>query len=248
MPAAKKVRKVAKLDDEIGGGGSRYDAVFIDVDGTLLWVGLDVEGYVEDLASYSRNGGLTVEKARGPMWESLRRHIKENIEYRTHEGLADFKRRNAERTAGELGIEAPADVLTEVADRRISFNPYPESVAVLRELKALGLKLYVVSNWDILLAEVLEALGWTQYFDGLVASALLGVEKPDPRVFDEALRISGVRRERVVHVGNDPVADIQGAAAAGIATVLVDREGDIEAPEAAFVIPDLAGLLQVVRG
>ncbi|MDQ3589758.1 MAG: hypothetical protein M3392_05895, partial [Actinomycetota bacterium] len=77
---------MARLDDEIGGGGSRYDAVFIDVDGTLLWVGLDVEGYVEDLASYSRNGGLTVEKARGPMWEGLRRHIKENIGYRTHEG------------------------------------------------------------------------------------------------------------------------------------------------------------------
>jgi putative hydrolase of the HAD superfamily len=248
LPAVKKVRKVAKLDDGIGGGGSRYDAVFIDVDRTLLWVGLDVKGYVEDLASYSRNGGLTVEKARGPMWESLRRHIKENIEYRTHEGLADFKRRNAERTAGELGIEAPAEVLTEVADRRISFNPYPESVAVLRRLKALGLKLYVVSNWDILLAEVLGALGWMQYFDGIVASALLGVEKPDPRIFDEALRISGVRRERVIHVGNDPVADIQGAAVAGIDTVLVDREGDIEAPEGTFVIPDLTGLLEIVRG
>ena len=60
---------MAKLDDGIRGSG--YDAVFIDVDGTLLWVDLDVEGYVEDLASYSRNGGLTVEKAKGPMWESL---------------------------------------------------------------------------------------------------------------------------------------------------------------------------------
>lgn len=248
MPAAKKVRKVARLDDGIGGGNSRYDAVFIDVDGTLLWVGLDVEGYVEDLAPYSRNGGLTVEKAKGPMWESLRRHIKENIEYRTHEGLAAFKRRNAERTAGELGIEAPADVLTEVADRRISFNPYPESVAVLRRLNELGLELYVVSNWDILLAEVLEALGWMEYFDGIVASALLGVEKPDPQIFDEALRVSGARRQRVIHVGNDPVADIQGAAAAGIDTVLVDRKGDIDAPEATFVISDLSGLLEIVRG
>jgi putative hydrolase of the HAD superfamily len=238
---------VAKQDDEIG-GGSRYDAVFIDVDGTLLWVGLDVDGYVEDLAPYSRNGGLTVEEATGPMWESLRRHIKKNIEYRTDEGLADFKRRNAEQTARELGIEVPAEVLTEVADRRISFNPYPESVAVLRRLKALGVKLYVVSNWDILLAEVLEALGWMQYFDGIVASALLGVEKPEPRIFEEALRISGVRRERVVHVGNDPVADVRGAAAAGIDTVLVDREGYVEAPEATFVIPDLDGLPGIVRG
>ena len=247
MRAAKKVRRVAKLDDEIG-GGSRYDAVFIDVDGTLLWVGLDVEGYVEDLAPYSRNGRLTVEKATGPVWESMRRHIRENLEHRTDEELADFKRRNAEQTAEELGIEAPVEVLTEVGERRISFNPYPESEAVLRRLKTMGAELYVVSNWDILLAEVLEALGWMHYFDGIVVSALLGVEKPDPRIFEEALRISGVRKERVVHVGNDPVADIRGAAAAGIDTVLVDREGDIEAPEATFVIPDLNGLPEIVRG
>ncbi len=238
---------MTKLDGALG-DGSRYDAVFIDVDGTLLWVGLDVEGYVEDLTPYSRNGGLTVEKAKGPVWEGLRRHIKENIGYRTDEGLADFKRRNAEQTAEELGLEAPAEVLTEVADRRISFNPYPESAAVLRRLKALGLQLYVVSNWDILLAEVLEALGWMRYFDGIVASALLGAEKPDPRPFQEALRISGVRKERVVHVGNDPVADIRGAAAAGIETILVDREGDIQGPEATFVIPDLNGLEEIVRG
>ena len=243
------MRKVAKLDEAFGSGdGSRYDAVFIDVDGTLLWVDLDVEGYVEDLAPYSQNGGLTVEKATGPVWESMRRHIKQNIEYRTEEGLTDFKRRNAEQTAQELGIEAPTQVLTKVADRRISFNPYPESAAVLRWLKALGLKLYVVSNWDILLAEVLEALGWIRYFDGIVASAILGVEKPDPRIFEEALRTSGVRRDRALHVGNDPVADIRGAAGAGIATVLVDRESHIEAPEATFVIPDLNGLPEIVRG
>ncbi len=238
---------MAKSDGEIG-GGTRYDAVFIDVDGTLLWVGLDVEGYVEDLAPYNRNGGLTVEKATGPMWEGLRRHIEENIQYRTDEGLAGFKRRNAEQTAEELGIEAPADVLSELADRRTSFNPYPESVAVLRRLKALGLELYVVSNWDILLVEVLEALGWVQYFEGIVTSAVLGFEKPDPRVFEEALRISGARRKRVLHVGNDPVADIRGAAAARIDTVLVDRKGDIEAPEATFVIPDLDGLPEILRG
>ena len=44
----------------------RYDAVFLDVDGTLLWVHLDVEGYVKDLAPYATNGSLTVERAKGP--------------------------------------------------------------------------------------------------------------------------------------------------------------------------------------
>jgi len=226
----------------------RYDAVFLDVDGTLLWVDLDVEGYVEDLAPYAANGSLTVERAKGPVWEGLRRHIEENIEHRTEEDLADFKRRNAEITASELSIRAPTDLLAEVAERRISFNPYPESEAVLRRLRETGVGMYVISNWDLGLFEVLEDLDWMRYFDGVVVSAVSGVEKPDPRLFEEALEASGVGRDRVVHVGNDPVTDISGAAEAGIDTVLVDRKGNIAAPEATFVIPDLSELPDLVRG
>lgn len=226
----------------------RYDAVFLDVDGTLLWVDLDVEGYVEDLAPYAANGSLTVERAKRPVWDGLRRHIKENIEHRTQEDLADFKRRNAEITARELGIRAPTDLLAAVADRRISFIPYPESEAVLRQLQEMGVGMYVVSNWDLGLAGVLENLDWTRYFDGVFVSAVSGVEKPDPRIFEEALEASGLDRARVVHVGNDPVTDIRGAAQAGIDAVLVDRRGNVAAPEATFVISDLSELPELVRG
>jgi putative hydrolase of the HAD superfamily len=226
----------------------RYDAVFLDIDGTLLWVDLDVEGYVEDLAPYSGNGRLTPERVSGPVWGSLRRHIRENIRHRTEEDLAGFKRHNAEITASELGIEAPVEVLTGVAERRISFNPYPESEGVMRELRAMGLPLYAVSNWDIELAKVLDELGWTDYFDGVVVSAVFGVEKPEGEIFEAALRVSGVERDRVVHVGNDPVTDIKGASAAGLDTVFVDRRGVEDAPGATYVIPDLGGLPEIVRG
>lgn len=236
------------VDERVNRGRKmRYDAVFLDVDGTLLWVDLDVEGYVDDLAPYSDNGGLTVEAAAGPVWGSLRRHIRENIDHRTEEALARFRRRNAERTAGELGIEAPSDVLTEVAQRRISFNPYPESAAVLEELKALGIPLYVVSNWDIELEKVLEGLGWMRFLDGIVASAVLGVEKPRREIYDEALHLAGVPADRAVMVGNDPVSDVKGASEAGIDSVFVNRRGS-EAPEATFVLPDLRNLPGIVRG
>jgi len=225
----------------------RYEAVFLDIDGTLLWVDLDIEGYVEDLASYTGNGGLTTEKAAGPVWDSLRRHIEGNIEHRTKEDLAGFKRRNAEMTAAELGIEAPAEVLTEVAGRRISFNPYPESEAVLRRLREMGTKVFAVSNWDIELVRVLDDLGWTGYFDGVIASAAVGIEKPEGEIFEEALRASGVSRDRVVHVGNDPITDVEGATRAGLDTVLVDRRGTVEAPEATFVVSDLNRLPAIVE-
>ena len=225
----------------------RYDAVFLDVDGTLLWVDMDVEGYVEDLSPYAENGGLTVEGAAGPVWGSLRRHIRENIEHRTEEAFARFRRSNAERTAGDLGIEAPTEVLAEVAERRISYNPYPESEPVLDELKELGVPLYVVSNWDIELEKVLEGMDWMRFFDGVIVSAVFGVEKPRREIYDEALRVASVPARRAVMVGNDPVADVRGASEAGVDAVFVDRKGG-DAPEAAFVIPDLRDLPKIVRG
>src|SRR3954471_20501432 len=137
----------------------RYDAVFLDVDETLLWVDLDVEGYVKDLAPYATDGSLTVEEARGPVWESLREHINKNINYRTEEELAEFRRENAHRTARALGLDAPTEVLIEVSEKRTLYKPYPESEEVMEELNGMGLPLYAVSNWDVELESVLDSLG-----------------------------------------------------------------------------------------
>jgi len=227
----------------------RYDAVFLDVDKTLLWVDVDIEGYVEDLEPYSTNGTLTVEEACEPLLESLHTHISQNINYPTKEELAEFRRENARKTAEALGLDAPTDVLKEALERRLIFRPYPESEEVMEELLAIGLPLYVVSNWDVALEGVLENLGWVRYFDGIVASAKVGSEKPERAIFEEALRLAGLaeRRDRVVHVGNDPVSDVEGAISAGIDAVLIDREGDLEGPQAIVTLPDLRGLPAFLR-
>ncbi len=227
----------------------RRATVFLDVDGTLLWMDMDVEGYVEDLSPYA-GGRLTAESAAGPVWGSVKRHISGSVNYPTSEELSAFKRENAREVARTLGVEVPPAVLAEVADRRVSFNPYPESGRVMEELRQMGMRLYAVSNWDVLLEEVLGGLDWMRYFDGLVVSALVGVEKPELGIFEEALRASGHERsrERVLHVGNDPVSDVRGAARAGVPAVLVDRAGDLDAPEAVAVLPDLSGLPALLRG
>lgn len=222
--------------------------MFLDIDGTLLWVDVDVEGYVADLAPYSGNG-LTAEDARGPVWKGMRRHMHHNIHYRTEEDLAEFKRRTAAETARDLQIQAPPEVLKKTIDRRVVFKPFEESERVLDELRSMGCPLYVVSNWDILLEEVLEDLGWTDYFEGVVASAVVGIEKPETGIFEEALRLSGRagEREKVVHVGNDPVSDVEGAVSCGIDAVMISRSGK-KAPEAVATLPDLNGVPDVVRG
>jgi FMN phosphatase YigB (HAD superfamily) len=114
----------------------------------------------------------------------------------------------------------------------------------------MGVGLYVVSNWNLQLVGVLEGLDWMHYyFDGTTVSAVSGVGKPDPRLFEETHEVSGICRDRAVHIGNDPVVDIRGAAEAGIDAALVDRRGDAEAPPwATFVIPDLSRLPDLVEG
>lgn len=80
-----------------------------------------------------------------------------------------------------------------------------------------------MSNWDSSLPPLLSALGLTPYFDGLLVSALFGASKPAPAIFEEAVRRAGVPAGEVLHVGDSLHDDYDGARAAGLAALLVDR-------------------------
>jgi putative hydrolase of the HAD superfamily len=99
----------------------------------------------------------------------------------------------------------------------LEFELLPGAADAVRELERLGLRLAVVSNWDIALAGYLRELGLARHFEAIVTSAEAGAPKPDPRVFELALeRLGGVPPERALHVG-DAEADELGARAAGMA-------------------------------
>ncbi len=104
-----------------------------------------------------------------------------------------------------------------------NWRVYPEVPDVLAALRAAGLKLFVVSNWDSSLPPLLSALGLTPFFDGLLVSALFGSSKPAPAIFKEAVRRAGVPAGAVLHVGDSMHDDYDGARAAGLAALLVDR-------------------------
>jgi len=82
-----------------------------------------------------------------------------------------------------------------------------------------------VSNWDSSLPDLLAALGLSPYFDGVLVSALFGASKPAPSIFGEAVRQAGVPAGEVLHVGDSLHDDYDGARAAGLAALLVDRHG-----------------------
>lgn len=88
----------------------------------------------------------------------------------------------------------------------------------LAKVRAAGIKVCVVSNFDSRLRPLLEEMGLASVFDHVVVSAEVGAEKPSPRIFREACRVCGVDPDRdiVVHVGDDRRNDINGARDVGI--------------------------------
>ena len=91
-----------------------------------------------------------------------------------------------------------------------------------------GRCLGIISNADGTVAAKLEQAGLLPYFDFIIDSGLVGVEKPDPAIFQLALDQTGLSPERVLYVGDLFAIDVLGARAAGITGALVDPFGDWE--------------------
>lgn len=102
---------------------------------------------------------------------------------------------------------------------------FDDTKRALIRLQASGQPLAVVANWDKNLAALLEQLGISAYFSCIVASAAVGVEKPDPAIFRLALADLSLSapHSMVLYVGNEYRADVLGARAAGLTPVLIDR-------------------------
>eukprot|EP00775_Hariotina_reticulata_P008237 gene8237-8427_t len=96
----------------------------------------------------------------------------------------------------------------------------PGALPALQKLRAAGVRLAVVSNFDTRLRPILSALGIDHMFDAVVVSAEVGAEKPNPVIFESALQGLGLRAGDVVHVGDDRRNDVWGARDAGIAAWL----------------------------
>jgi len=124
----------------------------------------------------------------------------------------------------------------------VAFTAYPDSAPALRALRAAGLRLVVVSNWDASLHERLQETGLAELVDGAVASAELGAAKPDGAMFARGLALAGATAEAAWHVGDSVAADVEGALAAGIRPVLISRDGSAEPPPGVPLIRGLDAL------
>ncbi len=114
--------------------------------------------------------------------------------------------------------------------------PMADSVKALARLVASGMPVGVVSNASGQIEEVLQRSGVCQVGDGpltsvrvIIDSHVVGVSKPDARIFDHALvHFEGIDPARIAYIGDSVTMDVGGARAAGLHPILLDPFDDHE--------------------
>jgi putative hydrolase of the HAD superfamily len=224
----------------------RFDAVFFDAGGILVlpdptviapllttYGGSD-EIDVHRRAHYAGMAAKSRAQSDEGNWDSY------NLAYVSAAGVDQAHR---DRAADLLGRTRSADLWRW---------PIPESVAALASLSALDVPMSVVSNASGQIEWVLAHMGICQAGEGsgtsvrvVIDSAVVGVAKPDPRIFSFALRHhQDTAPERILYVGDSVTMDVGGARAAGLHPVLLDPFDDH--PDADFDrISDLSELVAV---
>ena len=136
----------------------------------------------------------------------------------------------AGRSASECTREATVALHSAFSDPN-AWQVFPEVRGVLAELRRRGVRLGVISNWDSRLPMLLERLNLASFFETVVYSSAAGGcghEKPSPVIFKTALDRAGASAAGSIHVGDDLRADVEGAQAAGLSAVLIDRKTPLD--------------------
>ena len=189
------------------------DAVTLDAFGTLV----DLVDPVPGLERLLRRHGLERAPAEiaAAFAAEAAHYRRRSFTGRDDETLRSLRKECADVFLCALDAPAALDGFATGYVETLQFQVLPRVRDTLAALRARGLALAVISNWDVGLHAHLEELALSSFFDIVVSSAEAGVEKPDPRIFEVALARLAVRRERVVHVG-DGRSDEEGAHAAGV--------------------------------
>lgn len=108
---------------------------------------------------------------------------------------------------------------------REKFQLFPDCIPVLKEMKAKGYPLGMVSNAQkVFTANEIRILGLQQYFKHMVFSTRYGITKPDHRLFVIACAMLDVKPENAVYIGDNPNNDVTGAKKIGMTSILLSRD------------------------
>lgn len=123
------------------------------------------------------------------------------------------------------GVPGPAlfDALYRRFEQPDAWRVFEEARPTLESLRRRGLKLGIISNWDIRLRPLLERLKLAGFFDAIAVSAEVGSAKPSATIFQHTAQALSVPPSAMLHVGDSLEEDVRGARAAGLRAVWLRR-------------------------
>jgi HAD superfamily hydrolase (TIGR01549 family) len=233
----------------------RIRAVFLDAGNTLVFPQLEL--IITDLKRFGHSATpedfytaerLAKQQLDDWLWPQIRGgEFPKQIDYYY---WSEYLRQLARR------LGAPENERSELTQRLIeSFQNIqlwscvkPDTPAFLEWLAADGYFLGVISNSTGTLESQLVRLGLARFFQAILDSAIVGIQKPHPEIFKLALQRAGVEAWEAVFVGDTYATDVGGAQLAGLTGVLMDSVGAY--PDAACLkissLPELARILEAL--
>jgi HAD superfamily hydrolase (TIGR01549 family) len=231
----------------------RIRAIFLDAGNTLIFP--RIEDIISDLNQHGHSATpedfyaaerLAKQKLDDWLWPQIRRgDIPKQIDYYYwSEYLHAFTKRLGapESEPGELSKL----LIKNFQNIQLWSRLMPDTPAFLEGLVDQGYFLGVISNSTGTLEGQLAGLGLARYFQAILDSAIVGIQKPHPGIFKLALQRAGVEGSEAVLVGDTYATDVGGAQLAGLTGVLMDVVGaypDAACPKISS-LPELAGILE----
>lgn len=234
---------------------ARLAATRRDVDADVLALGARSRArelwHASPTHAYCRRVGIS-------SWEGLWcRFEGDDLDVRALREWSPTYRRDAWGLAlADQGIDDTA-LAAELAERfgeerRARHEVFGDAAGALNRLGESHTLALVTNGAACLQREKLAASGLSGHFEAVVVSADLGAAKPDPSVFEAALSKLGVDAEHAVMIGDSIPKDVDGALAAGLGAIWVNRNGqaapdDRERPVEISTLSDLPAALAELR-
>ena len=140
------------------------------------------------------------------------------------EFFAEYERHVLRGCGVEVSTQQADEVWRAVREIPYEMARFDDVLPAMDLLKQEGYTLGLISNMNTGGDQLAESMGLTPCLDLVVTSGEVGMEKPHPPIFHEALRRAGVEADDAVHVGDQLSSDIDGARNVGIQPILLDRD------------------------
>lgn len=145
----------------------------------------------------------------------------------------------------QLELSVTREVIAKLYQTMIlpseNYELYTDVTQSLERLQACGYTLGIISNWEPNLREILDFLEISRYFDLIIVSSDVGIEKPDLQIFGIALEKVGGQKCESAYIGDSLSNDVTAAQAVGMIGILLDRTDELQTYRG-FRITDLRQL------